>query len=35
MPILKWLTRVDDIRAAGSVPYRLLEEAPDLGYTLT
>ncbi|MBF9234614.1 site-specific DNA-methyltransferase [Microvirga alba] len=32
MPILKWLTRDDDIRAAGSVPYRLLEEVPGLGY---
>lgn len=32
MPILKWLTRDDDIRAAGTVPYRLLEEVPELGY---
>ena len=32
MPILKWLTRDDDIRAAKSVPYRLLEEVPDLGH---
>ncbi len=30
MPVLKWLTRDDDIRAAGSVPYRLLEEVPEL-----
>lgn len=30
MPILSWLTRDDDIRAAQRVPYRLLEEAPDL-----
>ena len=30
MPILSWLTRDDDIRAAGRVPYRLLEEAPTL-----
>lgn len=28
MPILSWLTRDDDIRAAQRVPYRLLEEAP-------
>jgi adenine-specific DNA-methyltransferase len=32
MPTLRWLTRDDDIRAAGSVPYRLLEEVPELGY---
>lgn len=32
MPTLRWLTRDDDIRAAASVPYRLLEEVPDLGY---
>lgn len=30
MPILHWLTRDADIHAAASVPYRLLEEAPDL-----
>jgi adenine-specific DNA-methyltransferase len=30
MPILSWLTRDDDIRAAQRVPYRLLEEAPTL-----
>lgn len=30
MPILSWLTRDEDIRAAGRVPYRLLEEAADL-----
>src|SRR6266567_5862605 len=30
MPILNWLTRDDDIRAARRVPYRLLEEASDL-----
>lgn len=29
MPILSWLTRDDDIRAAKRVPYRLLEEAPE------
>lgn len=32
MPILRWLTRDDDIRVADKVPYRLLEEVPDLGY---
>jgi len=31
MPQLTWLTREDDIRAAARVPYRLLEEVPDLG----
>lgn len=31
MPTLRWLTRDDDIRAAGRVSYRLLEEVPDLG----
>ena len=30
MPILHWLTRDEDIRAATRVPYRLLEEASDL-----
>lgn len=30
MPILNWLSREDDIRAASRVPYRLLEEVPDL-----
>jgi adenine-specific DNA-methyltransferase len=32
MPVLNWLTRNDDVRAAAKVPYRLLEEARDLGY---
>ncbi|MBL4807710.1 MAG: site-specific DNA-methyltransferase [Rhodobacteraceae bacterium] len=32
MPTLKWLTRDDDVRAAEKVPYRLLEEVPELGY---
>jgi adenine-specific DNA-methyltransferase len=32
MPTLRWLTRDDDIRAAGKVPYRVLEEVPELGY---
>ncbi|MCG5233855.1 site-specific DNA-methyltransferase [Xanthobacter oligotrophicus] len=30
MPILSWLTRDDDVRAAQRVPYRLLEEVPEL-----
>ena len=30
MPILNWLTRDEDIHIASRVPYRLLEEAPDL-----
>ena len=30
MPILNWLTRDEDIRTAQRVPYRLLEEVPDL-----
>jgi adenine-specific DNA-methyltransferase len=30
MPILQWLTREEDVRAASRVPYRLLEEAPEL-----
>lgn len=32
MPTLRWLTREDDIGSAGKVPYRLLQEAPELGY---
>ena len=32
MPTLRWITRDDDITAAGTVPYRLLEEVPDLGH---
>lgn len=32
MPTLRWLTRDDDVRAAERVPYRLLEEVPELGY---
>lgn len=32
MPTLRWLTRDDDIRVAGAVPYRLLEKVSDLGY---
>ncbi len=32
MPTLHWLTREEDLGAAGRVPYRLLEEVPDLGY---
>ena len=30
MPTLHWLTRDEDLRSASRVPYRLLEEAPDL-----
>lgn len=30
MPILHWLTRDEDLRAAAHAPYRLLEEAADL-----
>jgi len=30
MPILQWLTRDEDLNAAQKVPYRLLEEGPDL-----
>ncbi|MEP0520388.1 MAG: site-specific DNA-methyltransferase [Hyphomicrobiales bacterium] len=32
MPTLRWMTRDDDVRATEKVPYRLLEEAPSLGY---
>lgn len=32
MPILSWLTRDEDLKAAGRAPYRLLEEDPALGY---
>jgi len=32
MPTLRWLTRDEDVRAAEKVPYRLLEEIPNLGY---
>lgn len=32
MPTLRWLTRDEDVRAAEKVPYRLLEEEPELGY---
>ncbi len=30
MPTLNWLTRQEDIGAVGRVPYRLLEEVPNL-----
>jgi adenine-specific DNA-methyltransferase len=30
MPTLSWLTRDEDLRTAQQVPYRLLEEVPDL-----
>lgn len=32
MPTLRWLTRDRDLEAAGRVPYRLLEEVPELGH---
>ena len=32
MPILNWLTREDDLKTSSRVPYRLLEEVPELGY---
>lgn len=32
MPILNWLTRDEDVKAAQKVPYRLLEEVPELSY---
>lgn len=32
MPTLRWLTRDQDLEAAGRVPYRLLEEVPELGH---
>ena len=28
MPILSWLSREEDVRAAQRVPYRLLEKRP-------
>ncbi len=31
MPMLHWLTKEDDVKAAQNVPYRLLEEVPELG----
>ena len=31
MPVLSWLTRDDDLRAAGRAEYRLLDEVPGLG----
>lgn len=33
MPTLNWLTREEDLTAADRVPYRLLEEVPELSYT--
>jgi len=32
MPTLRWLTRDEDVKAADDVPYRLLEEIPELSY---
>lgn len=31
MPTLQWLTRDEDVTAADAVPYKLLEEVPELG----
>ncbi len=31
MPTLHWLTKDEDVKAASKVPYRLLEEVPELG----
>jgi adenine-specific DNA-methyltransferase len=31
MPILRWLTRDEDIKSAGKAAYRLLREVPELG----
>jgi adenine-specific DNA-methyltransferase len=31
MPTLQWLSRDEDVKAADGVPYRLLEEVPELG----
>jgi len=31
MPILKWLTRDEDLKSAGKAAYRLLREVPELG----
>jgi adenine-specific DNA-methyltransferase len=32
MPLLDWLTRDEDLRAADRVPYRLLDEVPELSH---
>ena len=32
MPVLHWLTRDEELKTAARVPYRLLEEVPELGY---
>lgn len=32
MPILNWLTRDEDVKGTQKVPYRLLEEVPELSY---
>ncbi|UWR92638.1 site-specific DNA-methyltransferase [Phaeobacter inhibens] len=32
MPLLNWLTRDEDLRAADRVPYRLLDEVPSLSH---
>jgi hypothetical protein len=30
---LEWMTREEELKAAAHVPYRLLEEVPELSYT--
>ena len=32
MPILDWLDRDKDVQTADAVPYRLLEEMPELSF---
>lgn len=32
MPILNWLNRDEHLKIADRVPYRILEEVPELGY---
>ena len=32
MPLLHWLTRNEDLRAADRMPYRLLDTVPDLSH---
>lgn len=32
MPLLDWLTRDDDLGAADRVPYRLMEDVPELSH---
>ncbi|MEH6828053.1 MAG: site-specific DNA-methyltransferase, partial [Parasphingorhabdus sp.] len=32
LPTLHWLTKEEDLKAAGEAPYRLLEADPELSY---